>query len=234
MHSVRGYRKKDGTYVRPHLARNPGRAANGVDPSGYSGGRRKAIMVTLTIAGLGTAAVTIYSSLPGNGVSRPTADAPSSVSAKDFTDIRLDLDRTRTGLIAEGYTSNVNLRFDKSCAANSYGQVRQFFLSNSCKWLARASLTLRASGQVVALVAIAWVDMPKAAQANRYKHLVDAPGTGNITELTRVEGPYKNVRYSGMFYASGLFRSAVWNAEVQPINQLPASTSRTILGYSNQ
>lgn len=76
--------------------------------------------------------------------------------------------------------------------------------------------------------------MPNVIQADQYKHLVDTQGTGNITELTRIEGTYQTVRYSGQYYVSGRYDTAVWNSEVQPISQLSVSTTEKILLSSRQ
>ena len=240
MHPVRGYRRRDGTYVRPHLARNPGRRWFGGEASGYTGHARptktrKALIVTVTVgvAGLGTAGVVI--SNPWGSDPPPTATGTiNPSSAEGSTEIKLSLNRTESALIASGYGGTYYIRFDKNCANNSYGQVHKFFLSNPCKWLARVSLILGPTGHAVALVAISWVEMPSAFQAQRFKHLVDTPGTGNVTKLTRIEGPYQNVHYSGLYYVSGKYSTAVWNTEVQPISQLPTSATEKIVVDSRQ
>lgn len=158
----------------------------------------------------------------------------NQASAESSTEIKLSLNRTEAALIAIGYGGTFNVKFDKNCAQNSYGQVRKFFMSDPCNWLARVSLTLDTAGRPVALVAISWVDMPNVIQADQYKHLVDTQGTGNITQLTRIEGPYQTVRYSGQYYVSGRYDTAVWNSEVQPISQLSVSTTEKILLSSRQ
>ena len=193
-----------------------------------------AITIAITVAGTGTAAVTIYSSpsgssasLPGEGGARP---ARLSVSAE----IRHNLNRTEATLLASGYKVNLDVSFDKNCAANSYGQVHHFFLSDPCKWLARASLTLRDSDHAAALIAISWVSMRNIALAKHYKTLVDSPGTGNITELTRLGGPYRGVRFNGEFYSSGRAGTVVWNAQVQPVGRLPVTVTMKILRDSRQ
>lgn len=238
VHPVRGYRKRDGTYVRPHLARNPGRRWFGGEPSGHTGHAgptktRKAVIVTVTVAGLGTAGVVV--SNPWSGDPAPSATGTiNSSSAESSTEIRLSINRTEAALIASGYGGTYYIRFDKDCADNSYGQVHKFFLSNPCRWVARTSLVLDAASHAVALVAISWVEMPSAVQAQQYKRLVDTPDTGNVTELTRIEGPYQNVHYSGLYYASGKYSNAVWNAEVQPIRQLSTSAIEKIVVDSRQ
>jgi hypothetical protein len=240
LHPVRGYRKKDGTYVRPHLARNPRRRSLGGDASGYiSHARpaktRKAIIVTviLGVAGLGTASVVVANPWGSDSPSAATGTINPS-SAEGSTEINLSLNRTQAALIASGYGGTYYIKFDKNCASNSYGRVRTFFLSNPCKWLARASLILGATGHAVALVSISWVEMPNAVKALQYKHLVDTPRTGNVTELTRIEGPYQDVHYSGLHYVSGKYLAAVWNTEVQPISQLSKSVTEKIVVDSRQ
>ena len=237
LHYVRGYWKRDGTYVRPHLAHNPGRRSASAAPSTPTRRagptrRRKAIVIVVTVAGLGTASFAIPA-VPWSIDSSATAGTIDSTSPGNSTEINLSLTRTEAALIANGYGGTLKLKSDKDCASNSYGQVRQFFILHPCKWLVRAALTVNVTGHPVALVAISWVEMPNAVQANQYKHLVDAPTTGNVTELTRIEGPYKTVRYSGKYYTSGLYSTAVWNAEVQPISQLSASSAENILASSS-
>ena len=230
MHFVRGYYRKDGTYVRAHFARDPGRRSVG---GARLTRKHKAIIVTVTVAGLSVPVV--ISDPPWGGDPPPTTTGTiDPASAEDSTAIKINLNRAETALIANGYGGTFNLRFDKNCANNAYGQVRQFFLSDPCKWLGRVSLTLDVSGHAIALIAISWVDMPDVYQAKQYKHLVNASGTGNITELTRVEGPYQAVRYSGKNYVSGRYHTAVWNSEVQPISQLSASAIEKILLSSRQ
>ena len=44
--------------------------------------------------------------------------------------------------------------------------------------------------------------MPDAAGAAALKSLVDRPGTGNITELSKEQRRYRSVRFTGQHYAS--------------------------------
>jgi hypothetical protein len=88
--------------------------------------------------------------------------------------------------------------------------------------------------QDLALVATSWVDMPTLSLAMDYKHLVDVSGTGNITELSREVGPYRNVKFSGNYYLSGMTGTAVWNVQVQPIVPTPVKVLKTILDDSRQ
>jgi len=71
--------------------------------------------------------------------------------------------------------------------------------------------------------------MPDGALARWYKRLVNKGGTGNITELTRDSGPYRNVRFTGQFYDSGMTGNAVWNLLQHRAARLPDSR-----GWSDQ
>jgi len=76
--------------------------------------------------------------------------------------------------------------------------------------------------------------MPNTSLAKKYKHLVDTGGTGNIEELSHDTGPYKEVSYTARFYASGIDGTAVWNAEVQPLDPILITTINSILNSSKQ
>jgi hypothetical protein len=87
----------------------------------------------------------------------------------------------------------------------------------------RAYLAIHDGSLGEVLVALSWVGIPDASSATEYKKLVDKGGTGNITELSRDTGGYRAVKYYEQFYKSGLDGSSVWNMEVQPVGQIPAS-----------
>jgi hypothetical protein len=76
--------------------------------------------------------------------------------------------------------------------------------------------------------------MPNASSAASYKELVDGSNTGNVTELSRDIGPYRNVAYTGQFYASGTVGTAVWNAQAQPVDPTAAAVVNTILADAHQ
>jgi len=70
------------------------------------------------------------------------------------------------------------------CAAHSYGQVRSFFASTPCSSVQRVLATTEAGGRPVVIASnIVTFDTPD--QAQRYLKLVNADGTGNISDLLR-------------------------------------------------
>jgi hypothetical protein len=102
------------------------------------------------------------------------------------------------------------------CAAHSYGQVQAFFRAHPCEALFRTLLEVRDGRGAVALVAVAWVDMPDAEQARQLKALMDRPGTGNLTELSREGG---GRRFTGQYYASNREDTTVVNVQAEPVGR---------------
>jgi hypothetical protein len=130
---------------------------------------------------------------------------------------KIAFDRVTVRLTAKGYKVELHARQDTDCVPHSYGRVQSFLRSNPCTSLERAYVELRDKHKNVVLVALSRVDMPNAEAASRFKALVDVGGTGNVTELSRDGGAFRNVRYDGMTYASGLDGpNTVWNLQVQP------------------
>jgi hypothetical protein len=92
--------------------------------------------------------------------------------------------------------------------------VQDFFRTHPCTALFRALLEVRDGRNNVALVAIAWVDMPDANQALQLQRLMDRFGTGNITELSRENG---GQRFSGQYYRSARDDATVVNVQAEPV-----------------
>jgi hypothetical protein len=135
---------------------------------------------------------------------------------------------------ASGFNGSLVAAFDNNCAAHAYGTVQSFLRSHPCKWLARAYYAVRYHKQGLLLIAISWVVMPDASLAQEYKQLVDGWGTGNITELSRDSGPYRNVIFTGKYYASGISGTTVWNVQVQPIDPISPDVLKIALNESRQ
>lgn len=150
-----------------------------------------------------------------SSASRAQGASKSNVKARDRDTGRLVLRLQRQGLRAEQRFSSD----DGDCAAHSYGQVQGFFRAHPCDALFRTLFEVRDQSGNVALVAVAWVDMPDAAQARAFKLLVDRGGTGNITELSRERGRYRNERFTGDYYHSTRDDTTVVNAQAQPVGR---------------
>jgi len=122
----------------------------------------------------------------------------------------------------KGYQVNVRGEPEADCTAHSYGQVHNSFVKQDCEFMVRVSGEFRDKNRNVVLVAFSWVQMPTTGEAVRLRKLVDTHGTGNVTELTRERGFYRNIRYDGLIYDSDIDGQAVWNIQVQPVGWAPA------------
>lgn len=175
-----------------------------------------AIGLAVVVGGGGVAGVEGASTL-----NKPGAQSSSRVSAQDSA-------RAVIRLQGKGFRVTSPLTSDSvDCAADSYGRVQQFFRQHPCAGLHRALFEVRDKGGDVVLVAVAWVAMPDADRAADLKDLVDAPGTGNVTELSREWGRYQEVRFTGDFYDSELDGTVVVNAQAQPVARGPAGAVLT-------
>jgi hypothetical protein len=214
MSNVRGHFRKDGTWVRPHRRRRP----LGVG-----------VAAAVTVGGIVTVAVSLST---GTTAPKPSASsrAPRSVQAIP-AEAQAGFQRSEAALVAAGYRTSLATKFDADCAANSYGKVRDFFRSNPCQWLARADLE---TAYPEILIAIYWVGMPSASLAEKYKRLVDTPGSGGVTELSRDIKRYRKIEYAGSAHTSGIKGSAVWNVQVKPIYPRPTAEITKILIDSRQ
>ncbi len=108
---------------------------------------------------------------------------------------------------------------DDDCAAHSYGEVQAFLRHQPCAALFRALIEVRDNRRNVVLVAIAWVEMPAPSEARQLKELVDADGTGNVTELSREHWRYRHVRFTGEYYESVRDDTTVVNVQAQPVGR---------------
>lgn len=70
------------------------------------------------------------------------------------------------------------------------------------------------------LVAVAWVDMPDTASAQALQELADVPGSGNVTELNRERGRYRDVQFTGTHYASNRDGATVVIAQAEPVGRI--------------
>jgi hypothetical protein len=117
--------------------------------------------------------------------------------------------RDRSSRSVVGRLKRVGLRIrtrielgDDDCAAHSYGEVQRWLRSNPCTALYRSLLEVADRRGGLVLIGVAWVDMPSDAQAVELQRILDQPDAGNVTELNRERGRYRNVRFTGEHYAS--------------------------------
>ena len=112
---------------------------------------------------------------------------------------------------------------EDDCAAHSYGAVRDHFQNHPCRSLERAWYEICDDANDKAVVSAAWVRMPDEHQAEELHHLVDRPGTGNITELSKEDGPHGDVRYSGWYYSSDRSGDTFSSVQAEPLQNSDGS-----------
>lgn len=214
MPKVRGYIKRDGTRVTAHWRRSPSKIMT-VAVSVVVGG-------TAWAGSSSTGAGTAKSNSGNRGRSpRITASADAQAGFK----------RAQATLSASGYKARLSSKFDSDCTTHSYGKVHEFLVANPCKWLARAYVQV---GDSEVLVAVSWVGMPNTSLAEKYKRVVDTPGAGNVTELSRKTKLYRKIKYAGSAHSSGIDGTAVWNVQVRPVFPRPNGMVSRILTDSRQ
>ena len=82
----------------------------------------------------------------------------------------------------------------------------------------------------LAIVAVAWVDMPDPDQARQLQQLMDCGGTGNITELSRERG---GQRFSGAYYRSTREDNTVINVQAERVGRARAALALAELAASS-
>jgi len=181
------------------------------DSSGRFGAVAVAVALGIAIASGGTVASGLGAGA-GSGSAGGSLVSNSRVRAQDSANVALRLER-------RGLRVSSRLSSDEDCAEHSYGRVQAFFREHPCTALSRALFEARDSRRNVVLVAVAWVEMPDAGRARALRALLDGAGTGNVTELSRQRGRYRDVRFTGDFYASRRDGSTVVNAQAQPVGR---------------
>lgn len=194
------------------MSRRIGGAGGGSAKGGKGGG----VVVALGVAlALGAGGATAGGALTSSG----SASISAAGSGRSGSQVgRRDSSAAEARLAARGVRISTRLTDDASdCVAHSYGQVQQFFRQHPCAALHRAQFEVRDTKGDVALVPVAWVEMPTEAEARSLDRLLDRDGTGNITELSRESGRYRTVRYTGAAYASDRNGTVVVNAQAEPV-----------------
>jgi hypothetical protein len=179
------------------------------------GGALLAVVLATAIGAGGTAGVA--GTAGGAGAGAPSASASNARASSQAR--RQDADAARARLLR--HALRVEHHFDSTddCVAHSYGKVREFFREQPCVALHRAWFEVRDGRRGMVLVAVSWVEMPDTRGAREFHELVDRHGCGNVTELSREQGPYRRVRFTGRYYVSRRDGTTVVNAQAEPIGR---------------
>ncbi|QYN36707.1 hypothetical protein K1T35_05245 [Pseudonocardia sp. DSM 110487] len=177
------------------------------------GGALLAIVLATAIGAGGTAGV----AGTAGGAGGTTASASSARASSQAR--RQDANAARARLLRQGLRIEQHFDGTDDCVAHSYGKVREFFQRQPCMALHRAWFEVRDGRRGVVLVAVSWVEMPDTGSAQEFHELVDTHGTGNVTELSREQGRYRRVRFTGQHYVSRRDGTMVVNAQAEPIGR---------------
>lgn len=110
-----------------------------------------------------------------------------------------------------------------SCARNSHGEVREFFVLTPCRSLKRG-LFLLADGRGGSLVlSVYWVRMRDRAAAQALKRLDDTYGTGNVNPIAARFLGLGGVTFTGKYYDSRLSGAMTVIAEAEPVTGAPTA-----------
>lgn len=150
------------------------------------------------------------SAAPGAGVPVPAdSSATSSTEADEGTPSSSTVpDSIEAGRFT--YNALAPADVSENCAKVSYGKVEDWFEDKPCEHVVRGLYTTKEDG-ARALVSVAVVTMPDAAQAKDLKTLTDTSGTGNVSDMQRdgsVPTP-GGPRVAGGGYASNIVDNTV-------------------------
>jgi hypothetical protein len=120
------------------------------------------------------------------------------------------------------------------CTAHAYGHVQEWLREHPCVVAYRAVFEVPVPGtDAVVLVAVAWIDMPDPDLARGLQQLLDGDQTGNLAELSRERGRYRDVVvFDGEFYDSTIDDTTVLVAQAQPTGT--SATSRAAVQLARQ
>ncbi|TDV43168.1 hypothetical protein [Actinophytocola oryzae] len=160
----------------------------------------------------------------GVGGTAGTASEVGGVSASRVTQSKQAARKGRT----DDAWRQLNLRTVRkiaepalSCAVNSYGQVRDFFLRNPCRSLDRTLFTLADPGGNTFVVSVSWVRMRQRSDVGRLKDLIDVDGTGSVTQLGAELLREQGVRFTGTPFRSRPRRDQLVVAEGAVVSGRP-------------
>lgn len=182
---------------------------------GRKGGGGALLVVVLVVAlGAGGSAGVAGTAAGAGGTSASASSARASSQAR-----RQDANAARLRLLRQALRVEQHFDSTDDCVAHSYGKVREFFREQPCVALHRAWFEVRDGKRGLVLVAVSWVEMPDTRSAREFQELVDTHGTGNVTELSREQGPHRRVRFTGQYYVSRRDGTTVMNAQAEPIGR---------------
>lgn len=108
------------------------------------------------------------------------------------------------------------------CAVQSFGQVRQFFVTHPCKKLSQVVYALRDKDGDDIVGTVMWVTMPTADDAMQLEQVEDTYGTGDVTPFTTEILGVAGIKFTGQHYRSRRDGSLFVISETEPLHGRPS------------
>lgn len=161
----------------------------------------QAALLVAAVVGAAAAGGTALSA--GGGAASSGPDVGSSLKARSSSKESARKGKHEDAMKRLGLKTIKKLaRRELKCAPYAFGQVQEFFVRHPCKALSRMLLAVGDGGGNTVVVTIAWVRMPKAAEARDLRRLADRDGSGNIYALPDALLKRAGVRFTGEHYSS--------------------------------
>jgi hypothetical protein len=96
------------------------------------------------------------------------------------------------------------VRDDLRCAVQSFGRVRQFFVTHPCKKLSEVVYAFEDANGDDIVGTVMWVTMPSAADAEQLKQVEDIYGSGDVTPFTTQILDVAGIKFTGQHYRARL------------------------------
>lgn len=184
-------------------------------------GRSRPFAIALAVALLVLAAVAgvfyvVRSGLDdGAGVNADATSTSTSVSPSSSAQVTTAPTTPPTQVIGGQTFTLQAVRSDTDCAANSFGQIAEYFAGTPCTALTRGLFTTEVGG-ASALVSVSVVQLDDDVTAGEFRTLVDADGTGNVDDLLSSGSTYEGApaEFPSDAYGSDLAGSEVRIVEV--------------------
>lgn len=161
------------------------------------------------------------------------AGGPTPTSSGAITTSRPPANST-AAVLPDGWVREAS-DHQTDCAAHAYGQVQSFFTRTPCVSVDRLLASVNHAGRAV-VIASNVVTFRTAAQAQQYLTLVNADGTGNISDLLR-----EGISYAGgpdklpdAAFASRLAGNRVYVAEAGYVGGISDASDPSLRAIAQQ
>ncbi|MET0134745.1 MAG: hypothetical protein ABW215_14280 [Kibdelosporangium sp.] len=196
------------------MGRRIGGADGGSDPG--SGGRTGLAVAAVVLTGLAATGggVSLGAATPGgagSSVAGPDISARKAASKKSARAGKPDEAWNRLGMRSLRKTKRTSAR----CVANSFGEIREFFIRTPCRSLDRMLFGIGDEQGNVVIVSVAWTGFASRDQARDFEDLNEVHGTGDIVPLAGALLDMADVSFTGHHYQSRQDGSTVVTAETE-------------------